>query len=299
MQGYDDFFKKARKAKQSFPVSPTRTNDRPEARLKSMVESRVKAKRAQAMRRRQRLPVGALLAVSTGLAIAGTGYFMPDSVDWLLQNIEVGAFGEASASADKKAPGGDAEGSGESATGKKSGKKTESSSDKEKAADSSAHGEEKTAGTSDTTKVEKAAEGMPDTHRWSQEEISFFNKLSERKRELDLREAELNKLEEELQRQKVELEERLKKLEAMRSQIAQTLKARVDNDQTKVTKLVEVYSGMKPQQAAKVLETINEDLAIQVLDQMKKKSAADILNVMDAKKAQRLSEMLAGYKRPE
>jgi flagellar motility protein MotE (MotC chaperone) len=54
---------------------------------------------------------------------------------------------------------------------------------------------------------------------------------------------------------------------------------------------------MKPQQAAKVFETIDEDLAVEVLTKMKKKSAADILNLLKADRAQSLSEKYAGYKR--
>jgi flagellar motility protein MotE (MotC chaperone) len=211
------------------------------------------------------------VAVAVGLGFAASAILMPESLDWVMNHVEIGLYGEAVAATD-------------SGTAKE-----------EKAAAGTAKSPEKAAGEKDVAK----AGSMSDTRGWSQEELSFFNKLGERKRELDLREAELNKLEEELQKQRVELGEKLNQLEAMRSQIAQTLKSRVDNDQQKVSKLVEVYSGMKPSQAAKVMETINEELAVQVLDRMKKKSAADILNVMNADKAQRLSETLAGYKKTE
>jgi flagellar motility protein MotE (MotC chaperone) len=54
---------------------------------------------------------------------------------------------------------------------------------------------------------------------------------------------------------------------------------------------------MKPPQAAKIFETIDEDLAVQILGRMKKKSAADILNLMKPEKAQMFTENFAGYKR--
>jgi len=38
-------------------------------------------------------------------------------------------------------------------------------------------------------------------------------------------------------------------------------------------------------------------LAVEVLEKMKKKNAAEILDMMDAKKARRLSELLAGYQK--
>ena len=129
------------------------------------------------------------------------------------------------------------------------------------------------------------------------EESALFNKLEERRGELDQREAELKKLEEELQQQKVMLEEKMKALEDMRTKIAIQLDDRVKADETQVEKLVAMYSNMKPQRAAKILETVNEDLAVEVLRNMKRDKAADILNMLDAAKAQKLSEKFAGYRK--
>jgi flagellar motility protein MotE (MotC chaperone) len=58
-----------------------------------------------------------------------------------------------------------------------------------------------------------------------------------------------------------------------------------------------MYSNMKAPQAAKVFETMDEDLAVEILGRMKKKNAADIMNLLKPEKAQILSEMFAGYKR--
>jgi flagellar motility protein MotE (MotC chaperone) len=62
--------------------------------------------------------------------------------------------------------------------------------------------------------------------------------------------------------------------------------------------LVQVYSNMKPNQAAKVFETMDEDLVIEILGRMKKKNAADILNLVKVDKAQKFSERYAGYRTP-
>jgi flagellar motility protein MotE (MotC chaperone) len=84
----------------------------------------------------------------------------------------------------------------------------------------------------------------------------------------------------------------------MRAEISATLKGRVEQDQEKVAKLIDVYSNMKPASASRVIETLNEDLAVTILDRMKKKNAAEILNMMSAQKAKKLSEMLTGYRQP-
>jgi flagellar motility protein MotE (MotC chaperone) len=133
---------------------------------------------------------------------------------------------------------------------------------------------------------------------WSDEEVTLFTKLDARKQQLDGREADLNKLDEELQLQKQELEKRLAELEDLRVKIANRLEDKVKLDEQKVETLVSVYSNMKPAQAAKVMEGVNEDLVVAVLGRMKNKSAAEILNLMDSEKAKKISEKFVGFREP-
>jgi flagellar motility protein MotE (MotC chaperone) len=133
---------------------------------------------------------------------------------------------------------------------------------------------------------------------WSEEEVTLFKKLEARKKQLDLKEVELTKLEEELQKHKDEIEKRLTSLEEVRSKIASKLEDKVKVDGQKVDTLVSVYANMKPAQAAKVIESINEDLAVEVLSKMKNKNAAEILNLMSSEMAKKLSERFAGFREP-
>lgn len=205
-----------------------------------------------------------------------------DVVDEWLGKVEISAFGQATAAEPAQAN------EAKAAPGKAS-----SPGKEEKLAAGPTEKKEKSA----ETKIGEKTVETPSTKGWTAEEMSFFSKLSERKKELDLREIELGKLEEELQRRKAELDEKIKTLEAMRVDISKTLKTRVAEDQQKVDKLVQVYSSMKAQQAAKVIESLNEDLAVEILEKLKKKNAAEILDMMNAKKARRLSELLTGYQR--
>jgi flagellar motility protein MotE (MotC chaperone) len=258
----------------------------PEEHLRLELARRMKAKKREIVRKRQKFPVFPFACMTFALVAGGVGYMHPEFADSALsyvhQHVDIGVFGRAAA-AEKTA-----EKPAEKTVAKGEAGKTE-----EKAAGTgAAHGEN-----ASEAKAEGKDEKVANIRGWTPEELSFFNKLNDRKKELDLREAELNKLEEELQKQKAALDEKIKQLETMRVQISQTLKTRVANDQQKVDKLVDFYSTMKPQQAAKVIETLNEDLAVEVLDKMKKKNAAEIMNALDAKKARRLSELLTGYQR--
>lgn len=142
-----------------------------------------------------------------------------------------------------------------------------------------------------------AAAPAAEKKEFTPEEINHFGKLNERKRELDAREEELNRMETEISAQKSELEKRLAELETTRQNISKILEERVEADAQKVDTLVQMYSNMKPAQAAKVFETMDEDLAVEILGKMKKKNAAEVMNLIKPEKAQVFSEKYAGYKR--
>jgi flagellar motility protein MotE (MotC chaperone) len=292
--GYDQFFKQAQKASglskapthsvrsaqkagQKAAVKKSGRVETPEDRIRAELALRMKKKKSSARRPKAKFPVFAALVACFALVAAAVGFFKADVVEeyagHYLSKFEIGFFGNAEAS-DKPA-----------------GKKEEKHA-AQKAAQEPAHEAAHEAAHNPAKHAEGGAK-----EKWSNEEVSFFSKLNDRKKELDLKESELAKLEEELLKRKQELDEKLKQLETMRAEISKTLKTRVASDHEKVDKLVAVYSTMKPAQASKIIETLDEDLAVEILDNMKKKSAAEILNMMDAKKARKLSEMLTGYER--
>lgn len=131
------------------------------------------------------------------------------------------------------------------------------------------------------------------------EKHNYLSALNERKKELDRRDRELSELESELHKQKREIDLRIKDLEKIRSEISTLFEEKIKVDEKKVKKLVDIYSNMKPQQAADALNIVNEDLAIAIMGKMKKKNTADILNLLPPDKAKRLSEVFAGYNRQQ
>lgn len=133
----------------------------------------------------------------------------------------------------------------------------------------------------------------------SEDPTDYLFKLADRKKQLDKREADLVRREEEVAKLKSEIEAKLNEMKNYRTTISALLQDRVASDSAKVETLVQVYSSMKPSQAAKVFETMDEDLVIEILSKMKKKNAADILNLVKSDKAQILAEKYAGYRLPD
>jgi len=275
--GYDQFFKNARKAANDGDVvRPSRqfstsnvhfelSEDDIEKQLK--LRMGMKSNKNSKKKKRKSIPWKLVGVSFMGLIAAAWGFQNFEQVEKYAKKIEISFMGSAfaeEAPAKPKAPAKEAAGGKEAAKGAAS-------------ADVAAAGEGKTALTDG--------------------EIDHLSKLNDRKKELDEREEELARAEQELATQKEELDKRLKDLEDVRRGISSVLEEKVKGDDKKIDTLVQMYSDMKPPAAAKVLETMDEDLAVDILGRMKKKNAADIMSLLKADKAQVLTEKFAGYKR--
>ncbi|GEM_PF-946500 len=127
--------------------------------------------------------------------------------------------------------------------------------------------------------------------------VDHLSSLVKRSKELDAREQELARVESDLANRSEELNKKIAKLEQMQKAISERLKEQIQVDEVKVNQLVEVYSSMRAEKAAKIFEEIDEDLAVAVIGKMKKKNAAEILNLMDTAKAKKFAEMYSGFRR--
>lgn len=262
--GYDQFFKKAQKVATSQNVarSPLKNQSSVKSNSRMTVkefEQVLKNKQqVKKAKQKRKFPIKMVLISFFGAAICAYGFIHIDEIEKYAQKIEISLFGSAIA--------------------------------EEKAVKENVipQGEKKDAVKTEAMNSESA--------NIKNEGFEHLTNLNERKKQLDDREAELNRIEQELAQQKESLEKRIVELEQMRKQISEKLEDRVRIDNDKVDKLVEFYSNMKPPQAAKVFETMDEDLVVQIISKMKKKNAADILNLLKPEKAQNFSEKFAGYK---
>jgi flagellar motility protein MotE (MotC chaperone) len=109
--------------------------------------------------------------------------------------------------------------------------------------------------------------------------------LNEREKALDKREAELRVLE-------MELDDKLKNLKALEVRMQKLIDSAGAIQDEKMVHLVNVYSNMKPKQAAQVLETLDEPIAVRILAGMSGRKAGEILSSVRADRAAALSEAL-------
>lgn len=117
------------------------------------------------------------------------------------------------------------------------------------------------------------------------------NALLKRQDELDQREQGLKSLES-------ELNSRIAKLKEMETSIKGMLEEAKGVKDQKLKHLIDVYSNMNAKQAAKVLETLDNGIAVKILAGMRGRQAGEVLNNMEAKKAAGLTEMLTRIQLP-
>jgi flagellar motility protein MotE (MotC chaperone) len=111
--------------------------------------------------------------------------------------------------------------------------------------------------------------------------------LKKREEELRLKEVRLKALEAKILKD-------LEKIDKSISESKEQMGARDKKTKKNVDALVKVYSSMKPEEAASLVEAIDEALALQIISGMKSKIAGQVLSKLDVKVAKRISERLAG-----
>lgn len=276
--GYQQFFNKA---KENAKNNSAKSVDLPKANHSQRVNAR---KRKPISKKKAILPIGFLF-----LMLAG-GFLYIDEVDQFLSRLEISFFNKAFAEdSQAKTP------EDKSTESKANDSKTDTSPNTD--------GNKETNAKNGSANIENAVSenkdnsGEANSKASSDADLNHFARLTERKKELDLREVEIKKMEEEIVKQREELEKKMTELENMRRKISSVLEEKVQVDDKRVENLVQFYSSMKPQQAAKIIENIDEGLAVEVLARMKKKSAAEIMNLLKPEKAQVISEKYTGYRK--
>ncbi len=115
-------------------------------------------------------------------------------------------------------------------------------------------------------------------------------RLAKQLLELEVRATALRELEQ-------DLDQKIQTLEELRLQAVAVIEPGEKERQGKLATLIKFYQAMKPQSAARLLETLPTPLAANVLSSMKSRGAGKILNVMNTDKAVRISKLMAGQKK--
>jgi len=121
-----------------------------------------------------------------------------------------------------------------------------------------------------------------------------LNALQQKESEILKREEQLKEKEERLGKLEKEIEQKVKDLLALQKEIQAARNEKQEAQLGKVRSLAKIYGTMKPKEAAKLMENLDDKLVMGIIGTMTPDEAAAILALMDVKKAAKISEALSG-----
>jgi len=118
--------------------------------------------------------------------------------------------------------------------------------------------------------------------------------LQQKEENIRKREEMLREKEERLAKIEREVEQKVKDLLALQKEIQSSRNEMAENQSAKVRSLSKIYGTMKPKEAAKLMENLDDRLVMGIISTMTPDEAAAILSIMEVKKAAKISEALSG-----
>ncbi|MCB9988743.1 MAG: MotE family protein [Rhodospirillales bacterium] len=128
-----------------------------------------------------------------------------------------------------------------------------------------------------------------------QEEL--YRDLMRRREGLDKQEKTLAMREALLQAAEREVDQKLRELEVIRNEIQELLQRQSDEEEARINSLVKIYEGMKAKDAARIFNTLDTEVLLNVMSRMSERKSAPILAEMDAERARSITILLAQQKR--
>lgn len=137
----------------------------------------------------------------------------------------------------------------------------------------------------------KGADDLDD--EYSDVKMELFTDLSKRRKDLESKEKELVMREALLKAAQAELEQKTNELTAIKTDIETLLKQQTEQEDKRIASLVKIYEGMKAKDAAKIFNSLDMDVLLQVITKMSERKSAPIIAAMDEDKARDVTILLA------
>ncbi len=135
--------------------------------------------------------------------------------------------------------------------------------------------------------------GGSDSQISSAAEVDVLTSLSKRRATLDAREAQIQSQATMLAATEARVDAKIAQLKDLQSQIAALLVQRDTAQEKQVAALVKTYSAMKPKDAARIFDSLDDGVLVPVAQEMKSDVMAPVLAAMNPDAAQKLTMKLA------
>jgi flagellar motility protein MotE (MotC chaperone) len=124
-------------------------------------------------------------------------------------------------------------------------------------------------------------------------EVDVLTSLSRRRKELDTRQAQLDAQANILAATEARVDAKIAQLKTLQNQIAALVAERDTAQQKQMADLIKTYSAMKPKDAARIFDSLDESVLLPVAAGMKSDVLAPVLAAMTPEQAQKLTVRLA------
>lgn len=124
-------------------------------------------------------------------------------------------------------------------------------------------------------------------------ELRVIQSLSQRRTELDARDADLASMLPLLAAAEQKLDARVQALQTVKGEVEQLLGQVDEREKAELDRLVAVYSAMRPRDAARVFGSLDDDVRLPVAAAMRPRALAAVMAQMDPAAARELTEKLA------
>lgn len=128
-------------------------------------------------------------------------------------------------------------------------------------------------------------------------EVEILQRLQERREQLDQRGRELDQREAMLVAAESRFDQKIAELQKLKQEIQGLLTTVNAEQQAQLDSLVKIYETMKPVDAAKIFNSLENKVLLNVISRMKEAKAAPVLAAMDSARAQEVTILLAERKR--
>ncbi len=126
--------------------------------------------------------------------------------------------------------------------------------------------------------------------------MELFEDLAARREELEQREREIVTREALLQAAEQELDQKYRELEILRGELEALLEKQSEEEEARIQSLVKIYEGMKSKDAARIFNTLDIDVLVEVMARMSERKLSPILADMNPERARAVTIILAQQK---
>ena len=124
-------------------------------------------------------------------------------------------------------------------------------------------------------------------------EIETLQRLAERREIIEQRERELQQKENLVMAAERRLDQKIGQMEEIESELRALVEQYDAKKNSEIEQLVRIYTAMKPKDAARIFDNLDMSILVTVVTNMKENKVAPILSQMDAEKARQLTEEMS------